>query len=91
MADRFTNKEQDKQETGFRAFLEERKAIIDEKGTCAPCPFCGKPRVQRSDYLRCTPCGLNWLEGENLDGNPRSERYSAMVSELRKTGKAGEK
>lgn len=29
-----------------------------------PCPFCQMPRSQRSDYIRCQPCGVNWLAGE---------------------------
>ena len=85
--DRSTNKAQEKSEskTGFREFLEERRAVLDEKGTCAPCPFCGKNRVQRSDYIRCNNCSINWDEGENLDKDPRTERYRKMVAESRKT------
>lgn len=43
-----------------------------------PCPFCGLPRSQRSDYTRCSPCGLNWLPGENLETDPRIERFQAV-------------
>ncbi len=39
-----------------------------------PCPFCNKPRSQRSDYVRCSPCGLNWLDGEDLQKNPLLSR-----------------
>ena len=28
-----------------------------------PCPYCGLPRCQRSDYIRCSKCGLNWDMG----------------------------
>ncbi len=34
------------------------------------CPFCKKPRSLRSDYIRCQPCGLNWLPGEDYSKNP---------------------
>jgi len=36
----------------------------EEKGAEPPCPFCKKPRVQRSDYVRCNSCGVNWLDLE---------------------------
>ena len=45
-----------------------------------PCPLCGKPRSQRSDYVRCTPCATNWLVGEDLNKDPRIERYKKMRS-----------
>lgn len=50
-----------------------------------PCPLCGRPRSQRSDYIRCTPCGMNWLiktlyqEAEDLNSDPRIARYRQMV------------
>jgi hypothetical protein len=34
------------------------------------CPFCGRPRSQRSDYVRCQPCGVNWWPGTDLKRNP---------------------
>ena len=43
-----------------------------------PCPLCGLPRSQRSDYIRCSPCGVNWLEGENLEKDPRIERFQEV-------------
>jgi hypothetical protein len=43
-----------------------------------PCPFCGRPRSQRSDYIRCTPCGMNWLQGEELSKDPRIERFNKV-------------
>lgn len=48
-----------------------------------PCPLCGKPRSQRSEYIRCQSCGVNWLNGEDVNRNPRIERYGKMVDELR--------
>jgi hypothetical protein len=40
-----------------------------------PCPFCSKPRSTRSDYIRCQPCGLNWLPGDPMDKHPRSKPH----------------
>ena len=40
---------------------EERR---NEVGTEGPCPFCQRPRLRRSDYVRCTPCATNWLDDE---------------------------
>lgn len=37
---------------------------LNEVGTLRPCPFCLTQRVQRSDYVRCNPCGVNWLDEE---------------------------
>ena len=51
-----------------------REERLNEPGTMPPCPFCQRPRVQRSDYVRCNPCGLNWLHGENLSLNPHLSR-----------------
>ena len=32
-----------------------------------PCPFCQETeKTQRSDYIRCSRCGLNWLDGEDI-------------------------
>lgn len=48
-----------------------------------PCPMCGLPRCQRSSYIRCSKCGVNWLPGEDLSRNPRIERFELMVEALR--------
>lgn len=48
--------------------------------TDLPCPFCGKPRSQRSDYVRCQPCGLNWLEGEDMSKSPLVSREPFLSS-----------
>ena len=37
---------------------------LNEVGTEPPCPWCGRPRVSRSSYIRCNPCGTNWLAEE---------------------------
>jgi len=59
-----------------------RQERLSEVGTEAPCPFCQKPRVTRSDYIRCNPCGVNWLNEEMtlpnyLNRDPRVSRSEA--------------
>ena len=56
---------------------------MNEVGTEPDCPFCQKPRVSRSDYIRCNRCGVNWLDSEmslpnylNLD--PRVARRGVV-------------
>jgi uncharacterized Zn finger protein (UPF0148 family) len=51
---------------------------IRKGGSEAPCPFCHLPRVRRTDYIRCSRCGINWLEGEDLDHDPRGERQNKL-------------
>lgn len=60
-----------------------REERLNEKGTLPPCPMCGVPRVQRSDYVRCNPCGVNWLDGEAMDRNPKVERWEKMIASTR--------
>lgn len=48
--------------------------------TGLPCPMCGRPRSQRSDYIRCTPCAANWLEGEDLSKHPHLSREPYLSS-----------
>jgi hypothetical protein len=48
-----------------------RELRRNETGTMPPCPWCGRPRVQRSDYVRCCRCGVNWLDGQDLNRDPR--------------------
>lgn len=43
-----------------------------------PCPFCKRPRSRRSDYVRCAPCGTNWLDGEDLSRDPRIDRKAKI-------------
>lgn len=62
-----------------------RQAYLNEVGTMPPCPFCQKPRVQRSDYVRCNPCGINWLAGEDLNRNPKAERWEKFLAAARST------
>ncbi len=57
-----------------------RQERLSEVGTMPPCPFCHTPRVQRSDYIRCNPCGTNWLQGEDLSRDPRLTRTRTTAS-----------
>ena len=57
---------------------------LNEVGTEPPCPFCQRPRVSRSDYIRCNPCGVNWLNEEMhlpnyLERDPRVARKEAAL------------
>jgi hypothetical protein len=59
-----------------------RQQRLSEKGTEPPCPFCHRPRVSRSDYIRCLACGINWLNEEMhlpnyLERDPRVARKEA--------------
>lgn len=59
-----------------------RQDRMNEVGTMPPCPRCGRARVQRSDYIRCNPCGVNWLDSEMhlrdyLNRNPAACRSEA--------------
>jgi ribosomal protein L37AE/L43A len=56
----------------------------NEVGTEPPCPFCQTPRVSRTDYIRCNPCGVNWLNEEMhlpkyLDRDPRVARREVAL------------
>lgn len=57
-----------------------RELALNEVGTLPPCPLCQRPRVQRSDYIRCNPCGKNWLNGEDLTKDPRLSREPFLSS-----------
>ena len=59
---------------------EARQYRLNEPGPELPCPFCNRPRVTRSDYIRCNQCGINWLDGEDLSRDPRLSRTKATAS-----------
>jgi hypothetical protein len=63
----------------------ERQKRLAEVGTGPECPFCQKPRVLRSDYLRCNPCGVNWLMEEMHLPNYLNRNPSAARSEAART------
>ena len=65
--------------------LEWREQLAREVGTESPCPFCGEPRVRRSDYIRCNLDGINWLDEERhlpdyLNRNPAAARSAASMA-----------
>ena len=62
-----------------------RQAAMDEVGTEPPCPFCQRPRVSRSSYIRCNRCGVNWSPGEDINLDPRTSRTKATASTSRAT------
>lgn len=64
------------------------RAEIEKGGKEPPCPFCALPRCRRSDYTRCAHCGINWMQGENLGQDPRSERMARFLEQARATSKA---
>jgi ribosomal protein L37AE/L43A len=43
---------------------------MSEVGDEPDCPLCGKPRVARSTYIRCHPCGKNWVNGVDIFKHP---------------------
>lgn len=59
-----------------------REIAIGGDLTDLPCPFCHLPRCQRSDYIRCQKCGINWLQGEDLSRDPRIERKAAYLKSV---------
>ena len=63
-----------------------RQERLSELGTESACPFCQNPRVERSDYIRCNPCGVNWLQEEMhlpnyLNSDPRIARRELARTE----------
>jgi hypothetical protein len=57
-----------------------RQERLNEPGTEPPCPMCERPRVTRSDYIRCNPCGLNWTNGEQaIDRHPLATQPTAST------------
>ena len=63
----------------------ERQARLNEVGTEPPCPFCQRARVARTTYIRCMRCGVNWMHGEQIDQDPRIERYAQNLQLIRST------
>lgn len=54
---------------------------INELGDEPDCPFCGKPRVTRSTYIRCNPCGLNWGVETDIFRDPRMKATAFEMPE----------
>jgi len=64
-----------------------RAERLAEAGTEPDCPFCQRPRVLRSDYIRCNRCGINWLAEEMhlpdyLNRDPRIARTESSTSRI---------
>lgn len=53
--------------------IQTREDRLAEKGSGPLCPFCQKPRVARSVYLRCNPCGMNWGQGQDIFKHPHTQ------------------
>lgn len=49
-----------------------RKAEIEAGGDLKdlPCPYCHRARFTRSDYIRCSHCGMNWPKRYNYGVSP---------------------
>ena len=60
----------------------QRMKAYRKGGDQSPCPFCHVPRFQRTDYVRCCVCGINWSPGEDLNRNPR---MTGKLDQRRKT------
>lgn len=60
-----------------------REQRLNESGDQPPCPFCLRPRVTRSTYIRCNPCGVNWStrkeDEEDISKDPRLSRPSITL------------
>ena len=63
-----------------------REARLNEPGTEPPCPFCLRPRVLRSDYIRCMRCGLNWSQGQAIDRHPLATQPTELIEQETKLG-----
>ena len=78
-----------------------RQASRNEQGAEPPCPWCKKPRVLRSNHIRCNGCGVNWLAEEmhlpnylNLDprvARARDARTANSTSRTAEQSEAGAK
>lgn len=49
-------------------------------GDLSPCPICKVARHQRSVYIRCNRCALNWEAGEDISKHPRASRVAVVVA-----------
>lgn len=57
-----------------------RQERLAEVGSEPPCPFCARPRVKRSSYIRCNPCGLNWGKDQATDRHPLATQPTASTT-----------
>lgn len=63
------------------------KRATMEPGTLQPCPMCGTPLCQRSVYVRCNPCGLNWENGSDLTKHPRHSQKKETIPVKDRSGR----
>jgi len=59
---------------------------LNEVGTEAPCPFCQRPRVTRSSYIRCNRCGVNWGKEDDITKDPRLTKATGYLNPALNTG-----
>ena len=59
---------------------------VNEVGDEPDCPNCGKPRVTRSTYIRCIPCGLNWENGTDISRHPNARAVIAAATSVDASG-----
>lgn len=50
---------------------------VSEHGDEPECPFCHNPRVTRSSYVRCNPCGMNWMDGSDIFQHPHMKAIAS--------------
>lgn len=67
----------------------QREAREGGELTELPCPLCGRPRSQRSDYIRCQGCGMNWLPGEDVNRDARLSRAPYLGTRVSGTEPSG--
>ncbi len=72
--------------TALKAQLEKENSVGGELAA-HPCPFCRRPRAQRSTYIRCNPCGINWFNGEDYYKDPKIDRFSKVLADAKKVVK----
>lgn len=77
--------------SGWGVWINKLHQEIARGGDQPPCPFCGLPRVRRSDYIRCARCAINWSGGEALDKDPRIERLCRFLQDTARTTLVREK
>jgi ribosomal protein L37AE/L43A len=58
---------------------EERLA---EVGNGPSCPYCQRPRVTRSTYIRCNLCGMNWFQGQDIFQHPHIKVIKSSSPEM---------
>lgn len=58
---------------------------LNEAGSELPCPFCQKPRVARSTYIRCNLCGMNWGKEQDIFRHPHTKTIKSSEQEVATT------